>query len=99
MRLNQLREALLGHEVASRSAGRHVGSDLLQAGNHVQALCRFRFGREKIVLREDTQPLYPKLPGDSFAAPEIGAIAILQLNSQFAGVGILPLQLTLHEHQ
>jgi hypothetical protein len=33
------------------------------------------------------------------AAPEIGAIAILQLNSQFAGVGILPLQLTLHEHQ
>ena len=97
--LNQLREALLGHAVAGRSTGRHIGPDLLQAGGHVQSLWRFRWGREKVVLREGALPLHPNLPGDPFAAPEIGTVAILQLNAQFAGVGILPLQLTLHEHQ
>ena len=97
--LNQLSEALLGHAVACRSTGRHVRPDLLQARSHVQSLSRFRWGREKVVPREGTLPLHPNLPGDPFAAPEIGTIAILQLNSQFAGVGILPPQLTLHEHQ
>ena len=44
-------------------------------------------------------PLHPDLPRNPFAAPEIGTVAILQLNAQFAGIRILPLQLTLHEHQ
>ena len=99
MCLNQLREAVLGHAVAGCSAGCHVGSDLFQTGSHVHSLWRFRRGREKVVPRKGTLPLHPNLPGDPFAAPEIGTIAILQLNSQFAGVGILPFQFTLHEHQ
>ena len=42
---------------------------------------------------------FQELSRDPFAAPEIGTITVLQLNSQLTGVGVLTLQLAFHEHQ
>src|SRR5437868_11365858 len=97
--LNQLGETLLGYAVARRSTGCDIGSDFLQTGSYVQLLERYGFARQKIVLREGTLSLDPNLSRDPFAAPEIGTITVLQLNSQLTGVGVLTLQLAFHEHQ
>ena len=100
LRLNQLRQTLLRHPIARRRTGCHIRTHLLHTGLPRSDACGdFVFWRKRNRASEPALLLDPNLSGNPFAAPEIGPITILQFDSQFAGVGIVPLQLAFHEHQ
>ena len=87
LHLNELRQAFLGDGVSRGRTGRDVRSNPFEALGHLEASFGPGPRMKKRIDRRRSLQLDPNLPGNPFHAPQIRSVAVLKLESNFAGGG------------